>query len=91
MSDNTLSKERILSAAAGAVKNLVRNNHVARLDGFFHDAHGADGHDVGDAKLFQGVNVGAVVDLSWREAVTAAVSREKIDRASGYFRLKNRV
>ena len=64
-------------AALGEVDELVDDHEVARRDLLAHGPDGADGHEVGRAELLYGADVRAEVDGVGRDAVPAAVAREK--------------
>ncbi len=66
----------------GAVDELVGNDEVGGLVLFLERADGGDGEDALDAELFEGVNVGAEVELGGQDAMAAAVAREKSDLAA---------
>ncbi len=69
-------------AVEGAVDELVGNDEVGGLVLFLERADGGDGEDALDAELLQGVDVGAEVELGGKNAMAAAVAREKGDLAA---------
>src|SRR5207249_6086868 len=69
-------------ASFGLIQELMRDDDLARLKRLLHAADRADRDDPLRTDLLERINVGAVVDLGWREAVMAAVAREKGDSRS---------
>src|ERR1700723_3180818 len=63
----------------GAVDELIGDHEVAGLVLFAERADGGNGEDAGDAEHFEGVDIGAEVDLGWEQAVSAAVTGEEGD------------
>ena len=61
----------------GAVDELVGHDEIGGLVLFLERAHGRDRKDALDAELFEGVDVGAEVQLRGQNAMAAAVAREK--------------
>ena len=69
----------------GAVDELVGNHEVGGLVLFLQRADGGDGEDALDAKFFEGVDIGAEVQLRGQNAVAAAMAREESDFAAFQF------
>ena len=66
----------------GAVDELVGHDKVGGLVLFLERADGGDRDDALDAELLEGINVGAEVELGGKDAMAAAVAREKGDLAA---------
>src|SRR5580704_5153049 len=65
------------NAQLGAVKKLVGDQKLSRLQILLQRTHGTYGNDALDAKLLHGVHVGAEIDLAGQDAVSAAMAREE--------------
>src|SRR5205823_6186826 len=66
----------------GLIQELMRDDDLARLKRLLHAADRADRDYPLHTDLLERINVGAVVDLGWREVVMASVTREKDDSRS---------
>ena len=74
--------EKSGDAMKGAIDELVGHDEVGGLVLFLERADGGDGDDALDAEFLEGVNVGAEVQLGGKNAMAAAVAREKGDFAA---------
>ena len=79
------SPKKVDDAVEGAVDELVGHDEVGGLVLFLERADGGDGENALHAELFHGVNVGAEVELGRKNAMAAAVAREKSDLAAFEF------
>jgi len=70
-------------AAAGAVEELVGDDEFLRTMLLFERADGRKRENARHSELLHAVNVGAEVELRGRDAVSAAMAREKSDVAAG--------
>ena len=80
--DEALAEEG-RDAAAGAVEELIGEDEVLRAVLFFERTDGAERDDALDAERFHAVDVGPKVELRGRDAMSAAVTGEEGDAASG--------
>ncbi len=78
-------------AQTGLVVKLIGDQKIERAQIFFQGAHGADGNNSLDAEHFHGANIGAVIDFSGENAMSAAVAREKGDVAAFEFAENERI
>jgi hypothetical protein len=69
-------------AMEGAIDELVGDDEVSGLVLFLERADGGDGEDALDAELFEGVDVGAEVELGGQDAMAAAVAGKEGDFAA---------
>ena len=81
MADDAVTEEG-RDAVEGAIDELVGNDKVSGLVLFLKRADGGDGEDALDAEFLEGVNIGAEVELGGKNAMAAAVAREKGDLAA---------
>jgi hypothetical protein len=77
VADHAALEEGEGADALGAVDDLVRDDEVARLDGFLQRADGAEGDDGAHAQAAEGSDVGAGGDLVGRDLVVQAVARQE--------------
>ena len=78
MRDEALAEERFL-AREGTIDELVGQHESAGRQLLAEGADRADRNDLGHARAFQRVDVGAVIDVGGREFVAAAVARQEDD------------
>src|SRR5260370_42703030 len=71
--------EEALVAREGAVDELVDEHEGAGRQIRLQAADGGERDEVGDAGALQRIDVGAVIDLRRRHAMTAAVARQEDD------------
>lgn len=85
MADDAAAEKRVGEILFGAVNELVRKNNITRLVFGLEGADGADADDPGHAKFFHGPEIGAMIKLARQDAVSAAMTRQEHDVASGQF------
>ena len=61
----------------GTVKELVGNNKLQRFVFLFQRPYCGNRDDTFNPQLLEAINIGAKVQLSWQDAVAAAVPRQK--------------
>ena len=71
--DDAPAKEGVVLAAAGAVKELIGQDDVARLVFLLQAAHGGDGDDPAHVQGAQRPDVGTVIEFGGQDAVPFAV------------------
>jgi hypothetical protein len=76
------AEERTL-APVSAVDKLVDQHESAGRQLLLERAAGRQRNQVGDPGAFQHVDIGAVVDVGWRQPVTLVMARQKYDRKAG--------
>ena len=76
--DQAFAEER-RDASARAVDELIRNHEVERLVFFLERADRAERENAFHAQRFHSVDVGAEIQLRRRDAMAAAVARQKRD------------
>jgi hypothetical protein len=69
--------EESAGTALGQIDVLIDHHDVTGHDFLAHRAHGGQAHQVGGAELFEGADVGAIVDLMRRQLMISAVPRQK--------------
>ena len=74
--------EEGVDAMAGSVDELIGHNKVQRMMFFLQRADGGKRQDALHAKLFEAVNVGAIIDLGGHEAMPAPMARQESDFAA---------
>ena len=79
MGDAALAEERAL-ALVGAVDELVDQHEGAGRQFLLERAAGRERDQIGDPCPLQDVDIGAVVDVGWRQPVSLVVARQKHDR-----------
>lgn len=79
VSDHAALEESEGPDALGAVDDLVRDDEVARLDGFLQTAYGAEGDDGAHAEAAQGGDVGARGNLVRCDLVVQAMAGDEGD------------
>ena len=61
----------------GAIDELVDEDEEAGIEFRLERAAGGDGDEIGDAGLFQRIDIGAVIDAGRREPVAASVAGQE--------------
>src|SRR3989344_255517 len=73
-----LATKEGVCATVGVVDDLVGNHKRSRYQiAIGYTAHGVHGNDPGGTRLFKRPDIGAVVDLMWRNSVTRAMARQE--------------
>ena len=81
--DDAVPEKGMVLTAAGAVKELVRQQHITRRVGFLQAAHGGDRDDPAHIERAQCPDVRPVIQLGGQDAVALAVSGQKVHATSG--------
>ena len=76
MRDAACAEEALL-ASKSPVDELVDDDEVARSEVLAQAADRRQGDDVGDAAALQRVDIGAEIDLGWRDLMTAPMARQE--------------
>lgn len=83
VSDDATTEEGVFEGLFGAIDELVDEYNVAGFVACLEGADSADADDPGDPGLFEGENIGAVIQFTGEDAVAAAMAREEDDLATG--------
>src|SRR3569623_3640814 len=83
MGYDAVAKEGVMLAAAGAVKELVRRDHIARPQLLLQAAHSSDGDDPAHIEGAQRPDVGAVVQFRGKDAMAARMAGQEVNPPAG--------
>lgn len=83
--DDAATEESMFEGLFGVIDELVDEYNVAGFVAGLEGSDGADTNNPGDAGLFEGENIGAVIEFAGEDSMTAAVAREEDDLATGEF------
>src|ERR1041385_4475403 len=75
-------KESVIQALLGAIDKLIDEHNVARTIPGLQRTDGAHTDDPVDAELFHGPDIGAMIELGWKQPMSSGVAWQEDDIAS---------
>ena len=73
MANDPITEKSVLTVN-GSVDELVRNNHIARVEVFLHGSHRTDADDPLDAQQFHGIDICPEVKGGGGDAVALSMT-----------------